>query len=449
MATQSQKLNQLRLDSDFTDYALHSQDGSIYPCHKVVLAAHLDYWKNLLKSGCKESTQGYIELDISNEATELIIKTIYLPDEALDMEPVSIQVYIELLDFAEKTFDESLKNFLNKVSLQELEDKNYSLHALEFASRYTSKNLGDLIFNSIKNDLPDRELSDYIIQNINTDNEIITHGLSRIIGSVFFKHLYENNPQSFMGKNINYYDGMEDILDMESWSREKTEHILDNYDYAISSLIKSLEEKVLSKAEDMKIKSPDQLLSFFSAYCMINISAIGHTVGAIGTDATEREVAYNACRRAGEDGIMEVAEIATSHLLYNILGDKICDLLPLRKDCWITSWKPAWKSATRSIKTTLSKLALSDQKILGMRSWQLAQLFVLAYISQSDVQEKYFQKAYGQSLDALKTKQNFSTSYDEIVKLIAAHTWRKSDELAKNPFIMSIKNILTTIHNKN
>ena len=105
-------------------------------------------------------------------------------------------------------------------------------------------------------------------------------------------------------------------------------------------------------------------------------------------------------------------------------------------------------AAGTDIKDAIAKLQLSDTDNMGKKSWRLAQLFVLVYISQPDFQEKYFEAVYKASLQILKTDSTFSLSNDEIISMIGNHTWLKSEKLAKNSFIKSLKEIMLGITQK-
>lgn len=431
----------MRIDGDFADFALHSNEGGIYPCHKVVLASHSQYWRKLLKSEYKEVMQGYVELDYSNEAIEIILRQTYMPEKKPDITHISFELYAELFNFADLSLDESLKDFLNKVSLEPSDNDN--LEALQFANFYNDNNLTDKVLNNIKNNYENKDIDKYIIKMVKEENELIFFGLEKIIGSVFFNHLCENNYELLIGDQK-----FKDILNLENLSKDEIESMLsmDNYNNIINNLLQDLENKLLMLIKDMKINSPAQLASFFVAHEIINLSlprntaiqasqmAIGFRTWTIFYDVnTHRN--WNEARYAANMVIQYENVFRPANMAANkAAGVEVMNII-------LNSTKNALSKA-------LPKLELNNPIILSEKSWQLAKLFALAYINQNFFQKLYFLKAYNAALNVLENDNKFNLSKSEILDKIGKHTWLLSEKLAINPFIASLKRMLEAILDK-
>ncbi|XP_002739771.1 kelch-like protein 24 [Saccoglossus kowalevskii] len=71
------EMNEARVESKFTDVTL-CVDGTIFPCHKLVLASSSEYFKGMFSSGMRESKEEKIHLrDVQSHAVELMLDYIY------------------------------------------------------------------------------------------------------------------------------------------------------------------------------------------------------------------------------------------------------------------------------------------------------------------------------------------------------------------------------------
>jgi hypothetical protein len=224
---------------------------------------------------------------------------------------------------------------------------------------------------------------------------------------------------------------VERILAMRNWSKEEAEKVLlkENYELMENEFIDDLEALTIERAKELQPGSA-QIVSFFLADYIVNISASR----AAAWDAA-RYAVRDAGRNTAWNAAMDAAWSAGWHAALNAAMIAV----------WDTARDAARTAAKDTVNKIVSKLQLVTHEEIGNASWQLANLYVLAYIAQNEFQNKYFLGAYHAAFKKLNDDPNFKLAPNDVINIIGKCTWLKTEELAKNPYIASLERILKAI----
>src|SRR5580704_17620215 len=218
------KFRNFLTDETLTDFTLVSADGSKHPCHRLILAGRGSYWEKMLTNGMKESKVGNVTLEYSQQAIKTILSLFYNPDKKL-VGPISLKLYLELLEFANMTDDKDLKNAIEKISLcSEDIDVTTATAALEFAVLHNDENLIERVFNIIKAKRVD-DAPFNLISYIEKENPLVISALRKIRSSNLFKELWKTNNELFLKVKLETSISVEHVLAMKDWSKEEAKEL--------------------------------------------------------------------------------------------------------------------------------------------------------------------------------------------------------------------------------
>lgn len=231
-----------------------------------------------------------------------------------------------------------------------------------------------------------------------------------------------------------------DILNMSNWSKKRIELALssDNYMSIESALIRNLELATIARTTGLRIEKLEQLVSFFFAYCAVNISALWNAA----RDAAWVTVSGDAAKAAFEAAWSSTLK-AASGVTWNtpITGEAVWPVSAVANAARLAGKNVASQVA----RTALTKLALNKSVEIGKASWQLTSLYVLAYAAEDEFADLYLLPAYNALYQRLDSDRDFKRSKGEVINFIANTTWLRSTEHANNHHIASLARILETL----
>jgi hypothetical protein len=250
---------------------LSKEDKITHSCSKVLLARTSEYWNAMLRSGMKETQQGFVELPYTSETIQVMLGLIHKKEH--HEKSISLQIYTELFDFASMSLDDDLKSHLSTFSIDITNED--CLDALAFALRYQDPYLNPQIFECLKNTEPDNEMAQLIINSISKDTLMLINELKQNWASKLFEYLENNNKNLFLNKNLTSYKTAKTLLNIDGLSKEYLQELIQNYEDHEIALINNLEAAIIAKTQELTIdrEDPKVLLSLFLAHYEINMKA--------------------------------------------------------------------------------------------------------------------------------------------------------------------------------
>jgi hypothetical protein len=124
-------------------------------------------------------------LPYSDQTIKTILDFIYGPDQIKLREPISPNLYMELIEIAKISSDNDLRTALKDVLIDTrgIEDIG---GALDFAILHEDKNLVNQIFNLIKDERIDNFVSNQIISHVKKNNALVISALRKVKSSELF-----------------------------------------------------------------------------------------------------------------------------------------------------------------------------------------------------------------------------------------------------------------------
>lgn len=210
------------------------------------------------------------------------------------------------------------------------------------------------------------------------------------------------------------------------------------------AMIKNLEFKIFSLLKTINVSSPKKLLSFLISYYIVNISASADSA-MLAAKNIEASLAQSSNLNNAKQAILcaiNSLNLNTKSYLVGHINNRKYRIKKMENINY--AYKKAAElndlviNATRS---ALSKVNFSDNIRIAQIKWRLTHLYVLAYIAKDEFINEQFINNYQTSLDDIYD----NTPKEHILEIMANNTWLKSEELASNQYIISLRKILETI----
>lgn len=231
-------------------------------------------------------------------------------------------------------------------------------------------------------------------------------------GSYALPYVHKNEPYKSCYKRWL----SEDFLHIEEWPTDKLIAMLkqDNDNACERKLIKQLEQATIARAAELKLTSPQQVVSFCVAHYMVNLETVHEgaswAAGEAASFAGKNWAGVTASIRAWNT-VQEYAFIApskaASYLTKNACGSfQIFLLTSAPWEVAATINKPAWstlrKAAEEAVKSVLTVLKLQKHKEIGEASFKLAILYALAYVISNEAHQEKFKTVFNAVLMELQ-----------------------------------------------
>lgn len=222
-----------------------------------------------------------------------------------------------------------------------------------------------------------------------------------------------------------------DVLKLESWSKEKIETLLSDFEIAEQDLILNLESAIVEESEVLKIETPLHMASLYCAYhfCCIESGFItmvqagrlssGNAVIPIWNPALQdARIAFNAIK-------------SRPSFLHNFT---------INQGPWFCS--PTGSAVCEAINQAIINLELNQSPESDYKRFALANIYVFAFIAQSNFIIEHLNNYYYKFTNGLEKSPDFAFSTEDIIKNIEEAIL---PELIGNHFMKSLRAIIMEI----
>ena len=123
-------------DKSFTDFTLESEDGTKFPCHRILLAVQSSVFRRMFLSSLEEKKPSSLKLEYKTDLVEKFVKFFY-QREIEEEEEGSLRSFLEL---AEMYDIPHLKEEVEQTAIRKLSVENM-VDMFLLADFYTANNL--------------------------------------------------------------------------------------------------------------------------------------------------------------------------------------------------------------------------------------------------------------------------------------------------------------------
>jgi len=107
-------------DKDFMDFTLESEDGTKFPCHKIVLGTQSSVLKRMFLSPMEEKKESNLRLKYKTDIVEKFVQFFYKREIEAEIEE-NIDSFLELADMYDIP---NLKDQVEEVAISKLTEEN-------------------------------------------------------------------------------------------------------------------------------------------------------------------------------------------------------------------------------------------------------------------------------------------------------------------------------------
>lgn len=224
------------------------------------------------------------------------------------------------------------------------------------------------------------------------------------------------------------------MINMKNWDQEQLVKIIENTNFLTLEeiLIKSLEKKLLKEISNLAMETNKDLASFLFVHSVNlddaqaaawNMAKLAHLVFG------KKEV-FNAAGNFAMNSALTAAADEAEYAAFSTT-QKTADEATYAREMYE-------KDSKNAINNALEKYKHKTGEEIGVCSYKLSNLYVIAYMVQDIFVEECFINFYKVFKQQLDNDINFNLSIGDIVNSYAEKTWLK-DEYKNNPYVISLK----------
>ena len=132
-------------DEDFKDFTLESEEGTKFPCHRIILGAQSTVLKRMFITPMEERNNSTLKLDYKADVVENFVDFFYI-DDIKDEKDENLRCYLEL---AEKYDIPRLKELVEEHAISKINIENM-VDLFLLADHFSAETLGKAAKDFIK-----------------------------------------------------------------------------------------------------------------------------------------------------------------------------------------------------------------------------------------------------------------------------------------------------------